>query len=54
VDLDDFAGWEACMTGPDNVPLGPYPAGCEAFDFAFDLDVDLEDFAAFQRIIGSQ
>lgn len=48
VDLDDFANWQACMTGPD---AGPYVAGCEMFDFEFDGDVDLADFAAFQEEI---
>ena len=46
VDLTDFANWESCMTGPD---AGPYPAGCEAFDFEFDGDVDLKDFRGFQE-----
>ena len=45
VDLNDWAGWPNCMTGPDH---GPYPAGCEAFDFEYDDDVDLPDFAGFQ------
>jgi parallel beta-helix repeat protein len=46
VDLTDFGSWPACMTGPDG---GPYPAGCEAFDFEYDDDVDLEDFALFSQ-----
>ena len=29
----------------------PYPFGCEAFDFDGDGDVDLLDFAAFQRVL---
>ncbi|MCH7812889.1 MAG: VCBS repeat-containing protein, partial [Planctomycetes bacterium] len=45
VDVDDFAGWTACMTGPDN---GPYAPGCEVFDFDADQDVDVRDFAGFQ------
>ena len=45
VNLDDFASWEDCMTGPE---AGPYDPGCEAFDFKYDQDVDLADFAAFQ------
>ena len=44
VNLDDFADWTDCMTGPDN---GPYPAGCAAFDQEFDGDVDLHDFTGF-------
>ena len=47
VDLDDFAAWEACMTGPDS---GPYDADCEAFDFEFNGDVDLRDFSRFQAV----
>ncbi len=46
VDLTDFVHWDDCMTGPDN---GPYDAGCGPFDFEGDEDVDLEDFAAFQK-----
>ncbi len=49
VDLDDFALFAPCMTGPDN---GPYPEGCDAFDFDRDLDVDLADLAGFQRAFG--
>ncbi len=45
MDLGDFASWDDCMTGPDD---GPYDPGCEAFDFEFDDDVDLQDFAGFQ------
>ena len=44
IDLNDFADWSACMTGPSG---GPYPPGCEPFDFEFDGDVDLRDFGAF-------
>lgn len=46
VDLTDFGSWESCMTGPGG---GPYPAGCEAFDFDGDGDVALIDFGGFQR-----
>jgi hypothetical protein len=46
VDLDDYALWADCLTGDGN---GPYSAGCEAFDFEFDLDVDLLDFGGFQN-----
>ncbi|UCC30300.1 MAG: hypothetical protein JSU86_19130 [Phycisphaerales bacterium] len=45
VDLDDFAYWPACMTGPHG---GPYAGGCEVFDFDGDSDVDLLDQASFQ------
>ena len=46
VDLDDFAGWPACVTGPAG---DPYEEGCEPFDFHYDLDVDLDDFARLQQ-----
>ncbi|MCP4245586.1 MAG: exo-alpha-sialidase [bacterium] len=48
-DLTDYASWPACTTGPNN---GPYAAGCEAFDYEFDNDVDLADHAGFQRTLG--
>ena len=48
VDLDDFAHWPACMTGPD---AGPYDAPCEAFDFDADAGVDLGDYGGFQRAL---
>lgn len=50
VDLGDFATWDECVTGPS---AGPYLEGCEAVDFEFDGDVDLQDFAAFQGVFGS-
>lgn len=46
IDLDDFAHWEDCMTGPDN---GPCDDQCSAFDFDDDTDVDMKDFAALQE-----
>jgi hypothetical protein len=46
VDLADFVWLPDCLTGPN---AGPIIAGCEAFDFDVDKDVDLEDFAAFQE-----
>ena len=48
IDLDDYADWGLCMTGPDG---GPYPVGCEALDFDYDLDVDTEDFIEFQQVL---
>nr|NIL95943.1 hypothetical protein [Planctomycetales bacterium]NIP68019.1 hypothetical protein [Planctomycetales bacterium] len=48
VDLTDFASWPTHTTGPDN---GPYPPGGEAFDFEYDSDIDLQDFAAFQHAL---
>ena len=46
-DLNDFAHFPDCMTGPDN---GPAVEGCEPFDFEADNDVDLRDFAGFQDV----
>jgi hypothetical protein len=50
VDLDDYAWWDGCMTGPE---AGPYAPGCEAFDFDVDTDVDLADFGGFQRAVAA-
>jgi hypothetical protein len=49
VNLDDFVHWPGCMTGPD---FGPYPLSCAAFDYGFDGDVDLNDFAEFSVLLG--
>ncbi len=49
VDLDDYASWADCLTGAGG---RAYAAGCEAFDFDFDRDVDLIDFAGFQNGFG--
>jgi len=54
VNLNDFAGWSSCMNGPQATALAdepPVAPGCEAFDFDGDGDVDLADFAAFQRVL---
>jgi hypothetical protein len=48
IDLDDFAAWTPCVTGPAG---GPYNPGCEALDFDFDGDVDTADFAGFQVVL---
>ncbi len=48
VDLDDYASWAECQTGPGG---GPYADGCEVLDFDYDLDVDFADFAGFQKAI---
>lgn len=51
VNLDDFASWRWCTTGPrSDVPAG---IGCKAFNFDADSDVDLLDAAGFQRVFGS-
>ena len=47
VNLDDYDHWPECMTGPD----GELLENCGPFDFGRDLDVDLEDFAGFQRAL---
>jgi hypothetical protein len=47
VDLNDFAAWGACFTGPDGAPYEP---DCEAFDFDYDGDVDLNDLALLQNL----
>lgn len=49
VDLDDYAQWDACLTGPN---AGPLTLGCESFDLDTDIDVDLLDFALFQVLFG--
>lgn len=46
VDLDDFAVFVACATGPS----GGVPAGCELLDLDNDNDVDLRDWASFQEV----
>jgi hypothetical protein len=48
VDLDDYAEWASCMTGPE---LGPFDAGCELFDFDSDGDVDLADAGSFAIVL---
>ena len=44
VDLDDYAEFSSCLTGPG----GAAAAGCEVFDADCDGDVDLTDFASLQ------
>ncbi len=50
VDLKDYSWWPSCMTGPDRVPVGPFPPHCAVFDADFDWDSDLSDFAGFQLV----
>ena len=45
IDLDDYAQFPACLTGPG----GGLGIDCGVFDFDDDTDVDLQDFAAFAR-----
>jgi hypothetical protein len=47
VDLDDFAGFPPCMSGPNRSP----ESGCQPYDFDQDGDVDLADLQAFQRYV---
>jgi len=49
VDLADADHLTECLQGPD----APRPAGCEAFDFDGDADVDSLDAAAFQIAFGN-
>jgi predicted outer membrane repeat protein len=44
IDLDDFANWGGCMTGPGG---GPYAPECATFDCDADSDIDMKDFAEF-------
>ncbi len=51
VDLDDFFDFGGCLTGPD--PSVTPTAGClSVFDVDSDEDVDVGDFAEFQRVFG--
>ncbi|MFH0979930.1 MAG: family 10 glycosylhydrolase [Planctomycetota bacterium] len=45
VDLDDYAHFASCLTGPGQ---GPLAAGCDVFDFDADADVDLKDYQVLQ------
>jgi alpha-amylase len=49
VDLDDFAYFGGCLTGP--APSAPPGAECGAFDFDADTDVDLVDYGYFQEAL---
>jgi len=48
VDLDDFALWSQCAFGPGE------PGLCSSMDADGDGDVDVRDFAGFQRVFGRQ
>lgn len=45
VNLDDYARFQECFTGPDGGPVEP---GCEVADYDNDGDVDLTNWGAFQ------
>jgi hypothetical protein len=50
VDLDDYAGFALCETGPD----GSLPESCGWKDLDGDADVDLKDFFSFQKSFTGQ
>ena len=54
IDLDDFASFPPCLSGPGEAPdFTPPSEKClEVFDLDDDADVDLTDFAGFQFIMG--
>lgn len=45
VNLLDFQAYDICLSGPE----GGLAPGCSCLDFDGDQDVDLADFAEFQR-----
>ncbi|MHC4092261.1 MAG: hypothetical protein ACYSVY_18650 [Planctomycetota bacterium] len=51
IDLDDYAAFEACLTGP-----GPVDGLCQCrfLDIDHDRDIDLEDFARLQSAFTGQ
>jgi len=51
VDLDDYAEFVDCLSGPGSVPAS-VPECLDGFDTEGDGDVDLKDFQAFQLIFG--
>jgi hypothetical protein len=50
VDLDDYAAFESCSSGPAVPPA----SGCEDKDLDDDEDVDQSDFGVFQRCISGE
>jgi hypothetical protein len=51
IDLVDFAVFGVCLTGPDAGAIGPQ---CTCADLNADIDVDLQDFSAFQNLFDGQ
>jgi len=51
IDIDDFAEFPACMSGPWGAPgfVMPSQDCLDVFDLNADADVDLKDFASFQQ-----
>ena len=52
VDLNDYAEFHACLSGPwqSDGFITPSQDCLDVFDFDVDTDVDLEDFGAFQEV----
>lgn len=48
ITLADYACFAECALGPNE----PVPSDCDVFDYDFDADVDLADFAGFQLSFG--
>jgi len=55
VDLDDFAEFPGCMSGPWQGEgfVMPSQDCLDVFDLDADADVDVRDFASFQRVFGA-
>jgi len=51
VSLADFVLLSACSWGPQSVAVDVPPVDCAMADFDFDGDIDLVDFAGFQRAL---
>jgi formylglycine-generating enzyme required for sulfatase activity len=49
IDLADYVEFAGCLAGPGE----GLDTGCDVFDFDTDSDVDLADFAGFQRVFGT-
>ena len=43
VDLADFAEFQSCLTGSEPLDVSPC---CRIFDFEYDGNIDLDDYAA--------
>ncbi len=50
IDLDDYAVFVQCLSGPDTAAPEDPPNCLSVFDFDQDQDVDFEDFTAFQPL----
>ncbi len=50
VDLQDFASLSNCLSGPGSLPPWCYTTCLAAFDSDSDSDIDLVDFAEFQKL----